>query len=83
MLTIDNPTLEKKIISIAKENWETAENYIINMISFYEENKKNINYDWMDFIENWKVIPDNVDIDLSLDNSDKCIEAFSFLKTLK
>ena len=83
MLTIDNPTLEKKIISIAKENWETAENYIINMVSFYEENKKNINYDWMDFIENWKVIPDNVDIDLSLDNSDKWIEAFSFLKTLK
>jgi hypothetical protein len=83
MLIIDNPILEKKIMSVAKKNWETAENYIINMIYFYEENKKNINYDWMDFIKDWEVIPDNKDINLSLDNSDKGIEAFSFLKTLK
>ncbi|MDQ7009865.1 MAG: hypothetical protein Q9M94_06230 [Candidatus Gracilibacteria bacterium] len=83
MLTIDNPVLEKKIMNVAKKNGETAENYIINMVYFYEENKKNINYDGMDFIENGEVIPDSKDIKLSLNNSDKGIEAFNFLKTLK
>ncbi len=58
MITINNPVLEKKIISIANDKWETAENYIMNMIYFFEKN--NLLKDIYETKKYWKTF-NNVD----------------------
>ena len=68
MITIDNPILEKQIISKAKEKWVSVENYIFYTVTSYRENKTDLLEVAKDTKKNWKSFNNIDDLFNDLEN---------------